>query len=254
MSKYIRLACALVAGALFCASCSAAYVSPGRPADLAFMRQEQAAKDAALEERSSSELSFAEILARHPTAAFPTAIAVVRVQAAEDQRQRFAVVTRRDVESDESMQRLRALPLVSGIAGVSPLLLPERLDSDTDLRRIAAELHADMLLLYTLDTYEELDDESPLFSFLTLGLLPTHEVEVRTTASAVLLDTRTGYCYGLAEGTAFQNPHTSFWNWEEKTDDTRLATEREAFEKLVESVATTWTGIVTTYAATLPTQ
>lgn len=267
MSKVIQLSSALAVAALLTSGCSQHYVNPGRPADLAFLRQDEEVKDAAADERPIGNMSFAEILARHPTASFPTSIAVVRLQApAGDTRgqdrgarpparmDRFTVVTRRDVETDACLERLRALPQVAGIAGVNQLLLPPRIGSDVDLRKIAAQMRADMLLVYTLDTHEELDDENPLFSFLTFGLLPTHEVEVRTTASAVLLDTRTGYCYGLAEGTAFKDPHTSFWQWEEETEDTRLATEREAFAELVESFATTWDQVVTTYAGAIPTQ
>lgn len=259
--------------AVAASGCSAQFVRPGRPADLALLTQDEESRNAASDERSVSDLSLREILERRPTAAFPTAIAVVRLQGPEREdfqspwnrdaparSLRFEVVTRRDVETDACMERLRGLPEVSGIAGVNALLLPERIQGELDLRKIAASVGADVLLIYTLDTHEELDDESPLISLLTLGILPTHEIEVRTTASAVLLDTRTGYCYGVAEGTAYQDPHTSFWTWEERTEDTRVATEREAFAKMVDGLAGTWQQVVAVYgpgaapAEVLPTQ
>lgn len=264
----------VLAVAALASACSAQFVRPGRPADLALLTRDEQARNAASDERSSADLTLQQLLQRRPQAGFPTAIAVVRLQgperpdsrspwrrsAAPAQAARYEIVTRRDVETDACMQRLRELPQVSGIAAVNALLLPERIQGELDLRKLAAQLGADVLLLYTLDTHEELDDESPLISLLTLGLLPTHEIEVRTTASAVLLDTRTGYCYGVAEGTAFQDPHTSFWTWEEKSKDTRLATEREAFARLVEGLVGTWQQVAATYApaaateAVLPTQ
>ncbi len=255
----------LAAGAL-ASGCSAQFVRPGRPADLALLAQEEAQRDAAADERPTAALSLRELLERRPAAAFPTALAVVRLQAPEREEhspwarpaqapaRSFELVTRRDVETDACLERLRALPEVRGIAAASALLLSGPVEDEVDLRKLAAQLGADVLLVYTLDTHEELDDESPLFSFLTLGLLPTHEIEVRTTASAVLLDTRTGYCYGAAEGTAASDPHTSYWRWEEATEDARIGTEREAFAKLVAGLEDTWRGVVATHAAALPTQ
>jgi hypothetical protein len=258
---------ALAAFVLLGAGCSAHYTTRGSPADLDFLVQDQEEKHAAADERAAGDLSLREILERRPTASFPVSIAVVRLQAPRDEwrspwhrpdqpvaQHQFQVVTLRDVETDASLQRLRDLPQVHSIAGVNPLLVPKRLDSDVSLRKIAAQLRADVLLAYTLDTHEELDDESPVISLLTLGLLPTHEIEVRTTASAVLLDTRTGYCYGVAEGTASRDPHTSYWTWEENTEDARVANEREAFAKLVESFEETWTGVVAEFGNPIPTQ
>ena len=255
----------LLAAALLGAGC-ASYSVAGRPADLSFLMQDQETKDAAADERESQELSLQEILARRPTVTFPTSIAVVRLQAASNpdpagwgQRAgrfsgRFTVVTQRDVETEDALRKLRELPQVSGVAGVNRLLLPSRVESEVDLRKIAAGLHADVLLVYTLDTDEELDYENPLFSLLSAGLLPLHEIEVSTTASAVLLDTRTGYCYGLAESTASRNPRSSFWTYAEKMDDTRQATEEEAFAGLVEDLTETWYAVVSSYGGARPTQ
>ncbi len=270
MSESIRLVVfssfVLAAGAL-ASGCSAQFVRPGRPADLALLTQEEALGNATADERPAAVLSLRELLERRPGATFPTALAVVRLQASEREHHspwarlakqpapaRFELVTRRDVETDACLERLRALPEVRGIAAANALLLSGPIEDEVDLRKLAAQLGADVLLVYTLDTHEELDDESPLFSFLTLGLLPTHEIEVRTTASAVRLDTRTGYCFGAAEGTAANDPHTSYWRWEEATEDARIATEREAFAKLVAGLEDTWRGLVATHAGVLPTQ
>jgi hypothetical protein len=252
----------LCAAALLAAGC-ASYSVPGRPADLTLLDRAQEARDQAADERSSSGLSLSEILERRPAIAFPASIAVVRIQASERPSwgelprygaAGFEVVTRRDVESAESLRLLRDLPRVTSVAGVNRLLVPRQIDSEVDLRKVAAELHADVLLIYTFDTSEELDYEHPLFSALSLGFLPLHELEVRTTASAILLDTRTGYCYGLAEGSAFRSPHSSFWTYQESMDDTREETEREAFASLVSEIAVVWERVVETYDGVRPTQ
>jgi hypothetical protein len=256
----------VLAATALTSACSAHYVRRGRPADLGALSQEELARNAATDERAAESLSLRALLERQPAAAFPAALAVVRVQARERgepvppwerpaaRTGHFEVVTLRDVESDECLARLRALPEVRGIAGANAMLVSGPIEDEVDLRKLAAQLGADVLLAYTLDTHEELDDESPLFSALTLGLLPTHEIEVRTTAAAVLLDTRTGYCYGAAEGSAARSPHTSYWRWEEATDDARLANEREAFAKLVTAFEDTWRGVVAAHATPVPTQ
>ena len=49
-------------------------------------------------------------------------------------------------------------------------------------------------------------------------------------------------------------PNTTYWGAREKTDDTRRKTEREAFAKLVESLAVTWDGVVDAYRTPAPSQ
>ena len=81
-----------------------------------------------------------------PLAAFPASIAVVRVQASGYQSQtaqgygygNYSVVTTRDVEKDDCMERLEKLPQVAGIAPIGRLLLTPHLQSDMELRQAAA--------------------------------------------------------------------------------------------------------------------
>jgi len=160
----------------------------------------------------------------------------------------FCVVTTRDVEKPEQIDRLGKLPMVSGIAPLNRLLLPQNLQSDLELRQAAAQLQADMLLIYTLDTQFKTEDKAAPLSVITLGLAPNQQVRVTSTASAVLMDTRNGYIYGLAEATDQQNHMTSAWQSEVAVDETRRATESAAFGKLVGELETTWHGVVARYA------
>jgi len=235
----VRVCCLMFVGLV---SGCASYVTPGHGADLATLKQ--------------SDAGLQEVMARKPLATFPCAIAVVRLQAPGYRSQtaesfgsgRYSVVTTRDVETTEQIERLTKLPQVQGLAPVNRLLLPERLDSEQDLRRAAAQLHADMLLVYTLDTTFYVDDGLKAASVVTLGLSPHEKARVATTASAVLFDTRNGYVYGVAEASARHEQFTNAWDSEHAIDSARLMTEADAFGKLVDELEKTWKLVLAQYS------
>lgn len=219
----------------------ASYVTPGGPVNPV----------------SLGDPKIEEAMAREPMAEFPTNIAVVRVQASGYRshtvesygRGRYSVVTTREVETEAHFERLAALPQVRGIASLNRLVIPQTLNSDEDLRRAAAALKTDMLLLYTLDTSFRVDttDLGPL-SVVTLGLLPNKQARVTCTASAALYDVRTGFIYGLAEATAKESEIASAWTSRNAIDRSRRDAEREAFDLLVGEFEKAWDGIVQEYA------
>jgi hypothetical protein len=234
--------------------CAAAYHAPGRAADFRALGITPEIQHAG----TPSDLNSA--FDRKPLASFPAAVAAVRIQAPGYVSQTaqgwghgaFSIVTTRDVESDQSMERLRKLPHVRGIAPVNRLLLPAQLNSEKDLRTAAAQLQADMLLVYTFDTtFHDRDVAKPL-SIVTLGLSPTQATRVVTTASAVLLDTRNGYVYGVAESSARKSGVATAWNTESAIDADRQKTEREAFDKLVGQIESMWTGVVSEIGPNAP--
>jgi hypothetical protein len=190
-------------------------------------------------------------LARQPLARFPTGIAVARIQApgyrsptAEGWgRGAYSIVTIRDVEDPAQLQRLDSLPGVLGIAPVNRLLLPPELQTDLELRNAAAKLRADVLLVYTLDTTFTVEDKAAPLSVVTLGLSPNRVARVVCTASAVLMDTRNGYVYGVAEGTSRQGQLASAWTSDSAVDDARRRAERLAFRNLVDELETAWDGV-----------
>lgn len=59
--------------------------------------------------------------------------------------------------------------------------------------------------VYTFDTSFFDDDLSKPLTIISLGLSPTRKLSVTTTASALLLDTRTGYVYSTYESTKKSN-------------------------------------------------
>jgi hypothetical protein len=245
------LALALLPG---CAS----YTTPGRGANLeAFGVGGDAAAATATDRRDAlSDRSVVQAAGKRPLATFPTGIAVARVQAPGYQSRtaqgfgtgRYSVVTTRDIEKPEQIQRLAGLPLVTGIAPLNRLLLPSELNGDLELRQAAGTLHADMLLIYTIDTQFVVEDKAAPLTVVTLGLSPNQQARVVSTASAVLMDTRNGYVYGVAEATENDNRLTSAWTSSDAVDESRRRAETRAFEKLVGELETMWIGVVRTYA------
>lgn len=223
------------------------YATPGRAADF---------KALSVARESLTDTSINQTLAKQPLATFPCGIAAVRIQAPgyhSNSTQTFGagnycVITTRDIERDEDWKKLRNLPLVTGIAPMNRLLLPTQLNTDLELRQAAASVHADVLLIYTIDTTFHVEDHLTPLTVLTLGLSPNMSAEVVTTASAVLMDTRNGYLYGYAEATEHGAQPAAGWTTESAVDAAVKRTESKAFAKLVDGLEDTWGGVVRNFA------
>ena len=229
--------------------CGMRYVTPGAGAELS-----------ALAETDLSQLTDAdiqEILDRKPASPFPAIMAYVRLQSPGYRsysfqsygRGRYSVVPTRDIETDEDFKKLANLPMISDVVPLSQVLIPQNLNSHKQLRISAAQLHADLLLVYTLDTVFRIKDHDigPL-GIISLGFFPNREARITTTASAVIFDVRTAYVYGLVEATEYEKQMASTWTAHEAVEDARKKAERKAFEKLLEEFTMTWKIIVEKYA------
>lgn len=239
----------LVIGAAALVGC-ATYQTPGSAADFRALGISEA------EAGVLTESTIAEKLARRPTAAFPAAVAVARVQARGYRSHTldsaygegaFTVVTLRDVETDEQFDRIAKLPMIRGLAPMNRLVLPQNISSEKDLREAAASVQADMILLYTFNTVFGSETLVPALGTITLGIFPAEQARVTSTVSAALIDTRTGYIYGLAEGTAKADQLANLWTTSDAIDQSRRRAEAEAFGKLVESFETMWRQVASTY-------
>lgn len=240
-----RLVSTLAAGALaiFVAGCSQSYVTPGKGAAMSRMTEGdiQAQYD------------------REPASPFPARLAVARIQAPGYRSYRcesygrgdYSVVTAHDIEKDEHFERLKKQPMVADVATLNRMIIPPELHNNRELRIAAASLKTDILLAYTIDTtfYIENHEIGPL-ALISLGFLPNKEARVTATASAVLLDVRTGYVYGLAEATAKETQIASYWTTQEAADASRAKAESKAFDQLLGELEKTWKGVVDQYAAT----
>ncbi len=196
-----------------------------------------------------------EILQRKPVAEFPAHFMVARVQAPGYQsysgkgygRGNYSVLTVRDIEAEEDFLRLRQLPQVAGVAPLNRLLLPSELKSDKQLRQAAAALHADVILLYTIETEFVKEDTATPVSVITLGLSPTINTYVYTTASGLLLDAKTGYVYAAVEQTAKEQKRAAAWTDRDAIDQSRRITERKAFVGLLDEFTKAWPSVVMEY-------
>ena len=232
------------AAVLLLAGCATSYVVPGPRADL----------------QAFGNGSIQESFATQATAPFPATLAFVRVQAptytsprlpetmAGASTGRYRVITTREAEDDAQVDRLGRLPQVTGVTTISRMLLPPDVQSDKELREAAARLHADLILVYTFDTaFFDTDVARPL-TMITLGFSPTRKLSVSTTASALLLDTRTGFIYSTYEATKKADTLATSWNTRDSADQVRRDNEREAFGMLLGQVEKTWPKLVEQYA------
>jgi len=222
------------------------YATPGGPANMRVMMSPEA-------RAIQTDGPVGQAIDKKPLAKLPASVAVVRVQApgyrsatAESWGQgSYSIVTTQDIQGEEAgMEKLGKLPMIRGLAPLNRLLLPSQLNSDLELRQAAGALHADMLLIYTLDTSFNVEDVAVPLSVITIGLSPNQVARVTCTASAVLLDTRNGYVYGVAEATDKQKQLASAWTNEAAVDQTRRRVEAEAFSKLVGNLEGMWSGVV----------
>jgi hypothetical protein len=229
----------LLASAAFCGGC-ATYIPPSGRADLGNL----------------SSFTMRESFEARPAAGMPASIAAVRVQAPgyksfHTEREggvyghgRYTVVTVKEVEDDADLERLTKLPGVGGLITLNRLLIPARLESDRDLREAAARLKADMLLLYTFETSFHDNDASVALNVITLGLSPTKRIFVHVTASALLIDTRTGFIYAAMEANERRRVMTNAWESRASADRARQDAERTAFKGLVGEFERNWAAVV----------
>jgi hypothetical protein len=203
-----------------------------------------------------SELADAdinELMSRQPQAEFPAHVVIARIQAPEYRSQgaeghgtgRYSVVTTREVEGEEDIDRMSNWPKIAQLVPLNRLLLPPRLNSIKDLRSAAARARADILLVYSLDTAFRVGPEKyPPLTAISLGFSPNQEANVTTTSSAVFFDVRTEFVYGFAEATARETENAGAWSSDAIVDRLRKKTERDAFQGLVGELEKTWDSIL----------
>ncbi|MEE8153813.1 MAG: hypothetical protein V3T53_02510 [Phycisphaerales bacterium] len=234
---------------LFAGGCVTSYITPGAAADLSTFGLTNELRE------SMTDTNIRSVLARKPLATFPVHLAVARVQSPGYYSYstrgyghgKYSVITDRDFETDDDIAKLRALPEITDVVAINRLLLPANLTSDRELRAAAAAVHADMILIYTVDTRFTTDKVLQPLGALTLGLFPNETANVRSTMSAVLIDTRNGYLCAAAEASAKQSALTNAWSNRSTVERSRRKTERESFEKLLADFTRAWPQVVRTY-------
>jgi hypothetical protein len=207
-----------------------------------------------------TEVDIGEALAREPAAPFPARLIVTRVQApgyvSHSSRgyghSNYSVLTARDMEREEDFRRIAAMPGVASVGPLSRVLLPAQLNTTRELRTAAAQLRADVILLYTIDTSFRTDTLriGPLQA-VSLGFFPNKKAHVTSTCAAVFLDVRTGYVYGVAEATATEEQRSGYWNTAAAIEAARVTAERNAFVGALAEIENAWSSIVAQHAGNL---
>ena len=144
-----------------------------------------------------------------PNLAFPARIGIAHIN-----RGQLASVPPAHLEAWSPL-RERIEPRLGEVVPISPLITAmiakpthrgDVVNIVDDIRRGAARQHVDYVLIYeTLEPRDRSETNGLAFtdwSILGLFVLPSRDVEVEATASAVLLDVRNGYPYGTAGGVA----------------------------------------------------
>ena len=250
-------ACSIAAACVTVFGGCATYVTPGKPADFRALGVTPQEADA------MTTSGVKDALARRPAAAFPAAVAVARLQGPGYTSYTsggygtgsYTLLTLRDVEKDTDFERLARLPMLAGVAPLNRLVVPAEIRKEEDLRNAAAQVQADILLVYTLDTQFWTETTVPYLGKITLGLFPNEEAKVTTTVSSAFMDVRTGYIYGLSEATETRSRLANAWTSRDAMDQARREVEAAAFAKAVGEWEKTWTGIASRYGpAPSPTQ
>jgi hypothetical protein len=164
---------------------------------------------------------------------------------------RFSVLTNQELLAESHMSAIQTWPALAGVVPINRLLLPPKFESFDDLRLSAAQIQADVLLVYTLDTAFRVQGRGygPLAA-ISLGVVPDRDAYITSTASALFIDVRTGFIYGVAEATAKTTGLTNVWSSRSTIDKKRVEAEQQAFDGLMTQAATTWKGIAARFQKT----
>jgi hypothetical protein len=234
----------------------ASYATPGRGAQMDLFGGSKEARAHAEAQAQGTDAGIQAVLDKKPLASFPASLALVRVQAPGYVSHTargwggggYTVLTTRDVEKPQDVGRINALPQVRGVAPLNRLVIPTVLNSDYELRAAAARMHADILVLYTIDTvFHETDRTTPL-TVVSLGAVDNKRLRIMSTASAALLDTRSGYVYGLAEASGEHEELQNAYKTEEEIDRIRRDVESKAFTGLVGEMESAWKLVLSEHA------
>lgn len=167
-------------------------------------------KDVALSTANAGfiEADIRNIASVEPSLEFPARIGLARIE-----RGKLISVPQDEIEAWASLHR-RLGPSFGDFVPVSPLIAsmvsttakrnPQARDVVDNIRRGSARQHLDYVLIYEVsDTSDYQQNALQLADWSILGLfvLPSRNVKVDSTATAMLIDVRNGYPYGTA--TAF---------------------------------------------------
>ncbi len=233
---------------------SSRYLTPGPPASFFALGLTQG------EVEALTDHDIRSLYERKPATTIPAVVGIAHLQGKEYRsytsrgygQGEFTLVSTREVETETDMQRLASMARVRALALLNRMVIPENISSLKELRYGAASVHADVLLIYTFDTRFETRTTIPFLGFLSLGLAPDENIKVTSTATAALIDVRTGYVYLLAENSERLSKLAAAWNSSSAIDSGRKLAESRAFAGLVDEIERGWAGVIERLEPTPP--
>jgi hypothetical protein len=199
-------------------------------------------------QKAFSDPLIARAYHAQPTMHFPARLGLAPQD--DESRQQLRVM-----DALGKLDRFKSLPDVTGFVTVNSLVMSSGYDGDESkrkpvwnradlmLREAAAKLHADAVLLVKIDTHVTDGKLFAPLSTLTLGMFPNNRAEIIATAFGALVDTRTGYIYGVLEKSAGRTNLSISWDPDSRTRAVQK-TEQAAMEKLLAEFPDFWRGIV----------
>jgi uncharacterized protein YbjQ (UPF0145 family) len=178
-----------------------------------------------------------------PTMRFPATIAIAPMGSE-------SVMHIRALDALGKLDSLKTLPNLRNMPMASSLLENDAEHKDQAnipmlrLRESAARLHADAVLLISVDTNATDGQVFAPLTTATLGLFPNNRYEIIATGLAALVDTRTGYVYGTLEKSAAKSGIMMVAGSDDALSRRKQQAQREAMQKLMAEFPKFWEGVV----------
>jgi hypothetical protein len=185
-----------------------------------------------------------------PAIRFPATIGLAAQDAATQQQLRA-------LDAEGALDALKSLPKLAGTVNVNSLMFSDGSGeysvggksqaiwnkSDVLLREAAARLHTDAVLIMKIETHTSDGEIFAPLTTLSLGLFPNDHRHIVATALAALVDTRTGYVYGVLERSAGRSCLTMSWDDTSKDRAMRRA-QHDAMAKMFREIPAFWRGVL----------
>lgn len=206
--------------------------------------------------RLQTDYEIENALELAPLARFPATLAVVRVQSAAPAsrshgvshgRGAYRVVLTPTVETEDHFRQIGRLDQVRGAIRLNRLVLGGEGRTNKALRTAAARLHADLLLVYTINTEWTIDNDAEPLDAIAFGFSKYKNVKVTSTATALLLGTHNGYIYAASEVARDTKYKDNAWRNSEQIEEAQETLEQQAFDGLVDSFVDAWPGVIDVY-------
>ena len=187
-----------------------------------------------------------------PKAKFPLRLAVVELERGGRCRDGEASVRVVDPESPEKLRELANLRAVAGMRIIDRRMVSGRQRHSAGVRRAAELAGAEMILIYTIHITDEDTDHLPPLTLFTLGLAPTTTTKGNAVVDALLMDTESGYIYGIGRTEASNTRLSNMWRSGRARDRAIARARQRAVAHLVDHMVDAWEAVIEEYAYSRP--